>query len=76
MQPLLVVASRVSSFDDQVTASLAASVGESADLAAGGLATLEKTRPIRYLAGALIVIAVLTLLSVLAANGHLWVHVA
>jgi len=76
MQPLLVVASRVSSFDDQVTASLAASVGESADLAAGRVATLEKTRSARYLAGGLIVIAVLTLLSVLAATGHLWVHVA
>jgi NADH:ubiquinone oxidoreductase subunit 5 (subunit L)/multisubunit Na+/H+ antiporter MnhA subunit len=76
VQPLLVVAARVSSFDEEVTASLAASVGESVDLAAGTLARLEKTRPTRYLAGGLIVIAVVTLLSVLAATGHLWVHIA
>ena len=76
MQPLLVVAARVSSFDEEVTATLAASVGESVDLAAGGLGRLEKTLPTRYLAGGLIVIAVVTLLSVLAATGHLWVHIA
>jgi NADH-quinone oxidoreductase subunit L len=76
MQPLLLVAARVTSFDQEVTASLAASVGDSADLAARSLGRLERTRPTRYLAGGLIVIAVLALLSVLAATGHLWVHTA
>jgi NADH:ubiquinone oxidoreductase subunit 5 (subunit L)/multisubunit Na+/H+ antiporter MnhA subunit len=75
-QPLLAVASRVSSFDEQVTAPLAASVGESVDLAATGLGAFRNARLSRYLAGGLIVIAVLALLSVLAATGHLWVHFA
>ena len=74
--PLLAVASRVASFDDQVTAPIEVSVGESVDLAATGLGTFRNARLARYLAGGIVVIAVLALLSVLAATGHLWVHTA
>jgi NADH-quinone oxidoreductase subunit L len=73
-QPLLVVASRISSFDQEVTAPLALSVGESVELAATGLGAFRDARLSRYLAGGLLVIAILALLSVLAATGHLWVH--
>ena len=60
----------------QVTAPIAASVGESVDLAAAA-ARLVPQRPARTLSrGRLVVIAVLVLLSVLAATGHLWVHIA
>jgi NADH:ubiquinone oxidoreductase subunit 5 (subunit L)/multisubunit Na+/H+ antiporter MnhA subunit len=76
MQPLLAVASRASSFDDLVTAPIAASVGESVDLAATGLGAFRTARLGRYLAGGIVVIAVLALLSVLAATGFLWVHTA
>jgi NADH-quinone oxidoreductase subunit L len=76
MQPLLVVASRVSSFDAEVTAPLAVSVGESVELAATGVGAFRNARLSRYLAGGLLVIAILALLSVLAATGHLWVHLA
>jgi NADH:ubiquinone oxidoreductase subunit 5 (subunit L)/multisubunit Na+/H+ antiporter MnhA subunit len=70
------IASRVSSFDEQVTAPIAMSVGESVDLAAGGLGLFRNARLGRYLAGGLVLIAVLALLAVLAATGHLWVHTA
>jgi hypothetical protein len=73
-QPLLAVAGRVASFDDEVTAPIETSVGESVDYAAGGLALIRNTRFTRYLAGSLVLIAILALLSVLAATGHLWVH--
>jgi NADH:ubiquinone oxidoreductase subunit 5 (subunit L)/multisubunit Na+/H+ antiporter MnhA subunit len=76
MAPLLAVASRVSSFDEQVTAPIGVSVGESVDLAATGLGVFRNARLARYLAGGLVVIAILALLSVLAATGHLWVHTA
>ena len=72
--PLLAVSGRVSDFDAQVTAPLAVSVGESVDLAATGLDFFRNARLGRYLAGALVVIAILVLLSVLAATGNLWVH--
>jgi NADH-quinone oxidoreductase subunit L len=73
---LLAIAGRVSSFDVQVTAPIAASVGESIDEAAAVLGTIRNARFARYLAGSLVVVAILALLSVLAATGHLWVHVA
>jgi NADH-quinone oxidoreductase subunit L len=72
--PLLAVSGRVSDFDAQVTAPLAVSVGESVDLAATGLGSFRNARLGRYLAGAVVVIAILVLLSVLAATGNLWVH--
>ena len=72
--PLLAVSGRVSDFDAQITAPLAVSMGESVDLAATGLGSFRNARLGRYLAGALVVIAVLVLLSVLAATGNLWVH--
>jgi NADH-quinone oxidoreductase subunit L len=75
-QPLLAVASRVSSFDEEVTAPLTASVGESVELAASTVGAFRTARLSRHLAGGLIVIGVLALLSVLAATGHLWVHPA
>ncbi len=75
-RPLLAIAGRVASFDDEVTAPIAASVGESADLAATGLGALRNARFTRYLAGGIVVIGVLALLSVLAATGHLWVHLS
>ncbi len=75
-QPLLAVASRVSDFDEQITAPIAASVGESVDLAATGVGAFRNTRLTRYLAGGLVVIAILALLSILAATGHFWVHTA
>jgi NADH-quinone oxidoreductase subunit L len=75
-QPLLMISSRVSAFDEQITAPIAASVGESVDEAAGVLALIRNARFARYLAGSLVVVAILALLSVLAATGHLWVHLA
>jgi len=57
-----------------VTAPIETSVGESVDFAATGLALLRNARFARYLAGGLVLIAILALLSVLAATGHLWVH--
>jgi hypothetical protein len=73
---MLAIAGRVSSFDEQVTAPIAASVGESVDEAAGVLGAYRNARFARYLAGSVVVVAILALLSVLAATGHLWVHVA
>ena len=73
-QRALVVASRVSSFDEGVIAPLAVSTGESVELAASGVGAFRNTRLSRYLAAGLLVIAILALLSVLAATGHLWVH--
>jgi NADH-quinone oxidoreductase subunit L len=73
-QPLMAIAGRVSDFDEQVTAPVAASVGESVDEAATLLATVRNARFSRALAGGLVVIGILALLSVLAATGHLWVH--
>ncbi len=73
-RPLLAIAGRVSSFDDEVTAPIETSVGESVDYAATGLALLRNARFARYLAGGFVLIAILALLSVLAATGHLWVH--
>jgi spore maturation protein SpmB len=75
-QPLLAIAGRVAGFDAQVTAPIAASVGESVDEAAAVLGAFRNARFARYLAGSLVVVAILALLSVLAATGHLWVHVA
>jgi NADH-quinone oxidoreductase subunit L len=73
---MVVVAARVSSFDEQVTEPISVSVGESVDLTASGLGAFRNARLSRYLAGGLIVVAVLALLSVLAATGHLWVHLS
>ncbi len=75
-QPILELAGRVSSFDEQVTAPIAASVGESVDDAATLVGLVRNARFARYLAGGIVVVAILALLSVLAATGHLWVHVA
>jgi len=75
-QPLLAIAGRVSSFDDEVTAPIETSVGDSVEYAADGLALVRNARFARYLAGSLVVIAILVVLSVLAATGHLWVHLA
>ena len=75
-QPILAIAGRVSSFDEQVTAPIAASVGESVDDAATLVGFVRNARFARYLAGGIVVVAILALLSVLAATGHLWVHVA
>ena len=74
--PLLAVSGRVSDFDAQITAPITVSVGESVDLAASSLGSFRNARLGRYLAGALVVIAILAFLSVLAATGHLWVHTA
>jgi NaMN:DMB phosphoribosyltransferase len=49
-------------------------VGESVDEAAALLGAFRNARFARYLAGGLVVVAILALLSVLAATGHLWVH--
>jgi NADH:ubiquinone oxidoreductase subunit 5 (subunit L)/multisubunit Na+/H+ antiporter MnhA subunit len=75
-QPILAIAGRVSSFDEQVTAPIAASVGESVDDAATLVGLVRNARFARHLAGGIVVVAILALLSVLAATGHLWVHVA
>ena len=75
-QPILAIAARVAAFDDEVTAPIETSVGDSVDYAAGGLAFFRNARFARYLAGGIVVIAILALLSVLAATGHLWVHLA
>ncbi|MFZ0129472.1 MAG: proton-conducting transporter membrane subunit [Candidatus Dormiibacterota bacterium] len=72
--PLLAVAGRVSDFDEQVIAPVEASVGESVDYAALGLGAIRSIRFSRYLAGAVVVVGILALLSVLAATGHLWVR--
>ena len=75
-QPILAIAARVAGFDDEVTAPIETSVGDSVDSAAAGLAFFRNARFARYLAGGLVVAAILALLSVLAATGHLWVHLA
>jgi NADH:ubiquinone oxidoreductase subunit 5 (subunit L)/multisubunit Na+/H+ antiporter MnhA subunit len=75
-QPLMAIAGRFSDFDEQVTAPVAASVGESVDEAATLLATVRNARFSRALAGGLVVVGILALLSVLAATGHLWVHLS
>jgi len=75
-QPLLATAGRVALFDAQVTGPITASVGESVDEVAAVLGAFRNARFARYLAGSLVVAAILVLLSVLAATGHLWVHVA
>jgi NADH-quinone oxidoreductase subunit L len=75
-QPLLAIASRVAGFDDQVTAPITESVGESVDEAAAVLARFRNARFARYLAAGLVVVAILALLSVLAATGNLGVHLA
>ena len=72
----MAIAGRVSDFDEQVTAPIAASVGESVDEAAALLATIRNARFSRAIAGSLVVIGILALLSVLAATGHLWVHLS
>lgn len=74
--PLLAIATRVAAFDDQVTAPITESVGESVDEAAGVVARFRNARFARYLAASLVVVAILALLSVLAATGNLWVHIA
>jgi hypothetical protein len=51
-------------------------VGESVDEAATLLATVRNARFSRALAGGLVVVGILALLSVLAATGHLWVHLS
>ncbi len=76
VRPLLAAASRVSDFDEQVTSPIAVSVGESVDLAASGVGIFRNARLTRYLAGGLVVIGILALLSILAATGHFWVHTA
>ena len=73
-QPLLAVAGRVSDFDEQVAAPITVSIAESVDLAADGLGAFRNARFARYLAGSVVVVAILALLTVLAATGHLWVH--
>ena len=75
-QPMLAIAGRVSDFDEQVTAPIETSAGASVDDAAALLDVLRNVRFSRFLAGALVVVGVLALLSVLAATGHLWVHLA
>jgi hypothetical protein len=72
----MAIAGRFSDFDEQVTAPVAASVGESVDEAATLLATVRNARFSRALAGGLVVVGILALLSVLAATGHLWVHLS
>ena len=73
-EPLLAIAGSVSSFDAQVIAPIAASVGESVDDDATLLGAFRNARFARYLAGSLVVVTILAVLSVLAATGHLWVH--
>jgi NADH:ubiquinone oxidoreductase subunit 5 (subunit L)/multisubunit Na+/H+ antiporter MnhA subunit len=73
-QPVMTVAGRVSDFDEQVIAPIETSVGESVDYAATGLGAFRNVRFSRYLAAAVVIVGVLALLSVLAATGHLWVH--
>jgi NADH:ubiquinone oxidoreductase subunit 5 (subunit L)/multisubunit Na+/H+ antiporter MnhA subunit len=75
-QPLMAISGRVSDFDEQVTAPVITSAGESVDEAASLLATVRNARFSRALAGSLVVIGILALLSVLAATGHLWVHLS
>jgi NADH-quinone oxidoreductase subunit L len=75
-QPLLAIATRVAGFDDQVTAPITESVGESVDEAAAVVARFRNARFARYLAASLVVVAILALLTVLAATGNLWVHIA
>jgi hypothetical protein len=49
-------------------------VGESVDDDATLLGAFRNARFARYLAGSLVVVTILAVLSVLAATGHLWVH--
>lgn len=71
---LVAIAGRVADFDEQVTAPILTSVGDSVDETASLLGAVRNARFARYLAGGVVVIGILALLSVLAATGHLWVH--
>jgi NADH:ubiquinone oxidoreductase subunit 5 (subunit L)/multisubunit Na+/H+ antiporter MnhA subunit len=75
-KPLMAISGRVSDFDEQVTDPVITSAGESVDEAALLLATVRNARFSRALAGSLVVMGILALLSVLAATGHLWVHLS
>ena len=73
-RPLIAAGGFVSRFDDSVTESLADTVAQGSLLASGLLARTRVRRSPLYLAGGLAVVAVLALLSILAATGHFWIH--
>ena len=73
-QPFVAAAGFVSRFDDTAVESFGEAAGL-ASAAAGSLLTRARSpRTSVYLAGGLAVVAVLALLSVLAATGHFWIH--
>lgn len=72
--PFLAAAGFVRRFDDGVTEALADLAGEVAAAASGLGVRLRDARTPLYVAGGLAVAAILALLSVLAATGHLWMQ--
>lgn len=72
--PFLAAAAFVRRFDDGITETLADLAGAAAAQASGLGVRLRDTRTPIYLAGGLTIVAILVLLSVLAATGHLWMH--
>jgi NaMN:DMB phosphoribosyltransferase len=71
---VLLAGAAISHFDDSVTDTIADTVAQGSAAAASLVARLRGTRAPVYLAGGVAVIAVLALLSILAATGHFWIH--
>jgi NADH:ubiquinone oxidoreductase subunit 5 (subunit L)/multisubunit Na+/H+ antiporter MnhA subunit len=73
-RPLLVAAGFVARFDDAAAQTVGETFALSGNVATSLLSRARTPRTSLYLAGSLAVIAVLALLSVLAATGHFWIH--
>jgi hypothetical protein len=73
-QPLLLAAQAMDRFDATVPAALTDAAAAGTMLAASSMSRLRAVRINVYIAGSVLVAGVLTLLALLAATGHFWVH--
>ena len=73
-RPVVRAGELVASFDQRVVDSVTESLAEAPVVATVAVTRLRPQRPSLYLAGGLVVVGILALLSVLAATGHFWVH--
>jgi hypothetical protein len=73
-QPVLAIASHLARFDDSVNQRLADAAADGAVVSSSSVARFRPTRLELYLTGGVLVVAVLSLLAVLAATGHFWIH--
>ena len=74
--PVVAAGRFVARFDDTVVDSFGEAVGTTSTFTASLLTRARSPRTSTYLAGGLAVVALLALLSVLAATGHFWIHSA